>query len=136
MNLRTQYTTWQEAVRAIVTQLLTMFDRARNWTATQSFNAGIAVGNGTVITKVLSATAILDFPNINSNSSSTLTMTVIGALDGDIALLAPPAALESGLVYVGRVSSADTVTVLLHNQSGSAIDPASATWRAMVISYA
>jgi hypothetical protein len=78
-------------------------------------------------------TATLDFPSISSNHSEELTITVTGASTGDVVMLGAPAAIESNLTWCGYVSAADTVTVRLHNSSGGAIDPASATWKATVI---
>ena len=78
-------------------------------------------------------TATLDFPSISSNNNEELTMTVTGAAIGDIVMLGAPSAIESDLTWCGYVSAADTVTVRLHNSSGGAVDPASATWKATVI---
>ena len=78
-------------------------------------------------------TATLDFPSISSNNNEELTMTVTGAAIGDVVMLGAPSAIESDLTWCGYVSAADTVTVRLHNSSGGAIDPASATWKATVI---
>jgi len=78
-------------------------------------------------------TATLDFPSISSNHSEELTMTVTGAATGDIVMLGAPSAIEFDLTWCGYVSAADTVTVRLHNSSGGAVDPASATWKATVI---
>jgi hypothetical protein len=136
MNLRVSYTTWQEAIRAIVTQLLTMFARARDWTGIQSFTNGISVGGGATITKIITATATLDFPSVGSNGIAELTITVTGAAAGDTVMLAAPAAFEAGFTFVGFVSAANTVTVRIHNNNGGAVDPASAAWRATVLSYA
>ena len=136
MNLRTQYTTWQEAVRAIVTQLLTMFARARDWTGIQTFTNGLAIGSGATIDDVLTATATLDFASIAAGASETLTITVTGAAVGDAAIASAPAGFEDGLVICCWVSAANTVSVRVHNVSAGAIDPASGTWRATVISFA
>jgi len=111
------------------TELLTLLSNVL------AFTNGLSIGGGAIITKVLSAIATLDFPSIGANESVALTITVLGAQGGDIAVIAPPTTLEAGLVYVGRVSATDTVSVLLHNQSGGSINPASASWRALVISF-
>lgn len=136
MNLRTQYPTWQEATRAIVTQLITMFARARDWTGIQSFTNGISIGGGATITKVLTSTAALNFPSVGSNGMAELTMTVTGAAALDTVIMGAPAAFESGFTFVGFVSAANTVTVRIHNNNGGSVDPVSATWRATVISHA
>lgn len=76
--------------------------------------------------------ATLDFGSINSNTTAELTITVTGATVGYPVLLGAPAGLEADLMFCGYVSAANTVTVRIHNSSGSAIDPASATWYAAV----
>lgn len=136
MQLRTSYATWQEAVRAIATQLLTMFARARDWTGIQSFTNGISVGDGATIDKVLTATAALDFASVAAGATAELTITVTGAAANDGVVLGPPTTISAGLNWNGYVSAANTVTVRIHNTTGVAIDPASATWRATVISFA
>lgn len=93
-------------------------------------------GGGVNITKMLTATASLDFPAISSNDTHELTMTVTGAATGDTVLMAAPSTLESGLGFSGFVTSTDTVTVRLHNASGWSVNPAAATWRATVITVA
>ena len=84
---------------------------------------------------VISDTATLDFPSISSNSIEVLTMTVTGAEVGDTVMLGAPSTIEDNLIWTGFVSAADTVSIRMHHTSGSAIDPASATWRATVIKY-
>lgn len=91
--------------------------------------------SGTAMDGVFSATATLDFPSIAPNDTHVLTMTVTGAATGDVVVLGAPSTIESDLLWDGFVSSANTVSVRLHNSSGGSIDPASATWRATVISF-
>ena len=62
-------------------------------------------------------------------------MTVTGASPGDVVSLGAPGAFEGNLTFCGWVSATDTVTVRLHNGTGGSIDPASATWRAMVTKF-
>lgn len=90
-------------------------------------------GGGIGITKMLTATADLDFPSLSSNETEELTMTVTGAAIGDTVILAAPSGLERDLVFSGFVSATDTVNVRLHNCNHGAINPASATWRATVM---
>lgn len=84
---------------------------------------------------ILTATATLNFPSIPSNSVAVLTMTVTGANAGDAVFVGAPATLEAHLIAFGFVSAANTVTIRLHNGSGGAVDPASATFRATVFNY-
>lgn len=92
-------------------------------------------GGGLDITKLLTATATLDFPSIGSNSTESLTITVTGATTADHVLIVPPSTLEAGLTAIASISAADTVTVKVHNSSGGSVDPASATWRATVMAF-
>jgi Collagen triple helix repeat (20 copies) len=91
--------------------------------------------SGTVFNSIISATATLDFPSISSNSYADLTITVTGAAVGASVSIGAPSTLEAGLMFNGWVSATNTVTIRLHHTTGSAIDPASATWRATVINF-
>ena len=95
----------------------------------------VTIGGGTAIAKVLSATATLDFPSIASNDTQTLTMTVSGAAAGNAVFLGVPAALDANLIWCASVTAADTVTIRMHNASGSSVDPASGTYRATVFQF-
>jgi hypothetical protein len=95
----------------------------------------LQVGGGTAVANILSATATLDFGSIGSNATETLTITVTGAVAGDSVFLGCPAGLDAGLVFCASVTAADTVTVRMHNSTGGAVDPASATFRATVIRF-
>jgi len=98
--------------------------------------ATLAFGGGTQFKQLLSATATLDFANIVANTVGTaLTMTVTGAAVGDTVELGAPSALEAGLVGFGFVSATNTVSIRLFNGTGADINPASATWRATVITF-
>lgn len=81
---------------------------------------------------ILTATAVLDFPSIAAGTIQALAITVTGAATGDAVALGPPSGIEANLMWSGRVSAANTVTIRLLNISGAPIDPASATWRATV----
>ena len=104
-------------------------------------NSGLAVAGsvtisgGTPIAKVLSATATLDFPSISGNDTHTLTMTVTGAVTGNAVFIGVPAALDANLIWCASVTAADTVTIRMHNASGSSVDPASGTYRATVFQF-
>ncbi|MFT3932332.1 MAG: hypothetical protein QM726_01855 [Chitinophagaceae bacterium] len=90
------------------------------------------------LAKTLTATASLDFPSVTGIGSSTLTISVAGAADGDVVSLGVPNALASvsGVVYSAYVSSPGVVTVrYTNNNSLSAINPAAATFRVTIIKY-
>ncbi len=81
------------------------------------------------------ASATLNFGSISGGSTSELTVTVSGAQILDTVALGPPSAIESGLVWCAYVSALNTVTIRLHNSTGSPVDPASAIWKVAVIKY-
>lgn len=134
MILRTTYRDWQEAVRAIVTQVLSLFDVNNTWNVEQTFSGGITVG-GTKVSKILTATAALDFGIIAAAASADLTITVTGAAVNDGVILGLPAAPTAGIVYQPFVSATNTVTVRATNITAASIDPASQTFRVITIGY-
>ncbi|MGP3914307.1 hypothetical protein [Nonomuraea sp. 10N515B] len=93
---------------------------------------GAAAASG----KPLFASASLNFGSIAAAGQLELTIAVTGAAVGDTVALAPPAAVEAGLVWAGRVSAANTVTVRLANITAAAVDPAAATWGVTVFKAA
>lgn len=82
----------------------------------------------------LVGTTTVDVGSISAGAVATFTITVTGckADQQQSVHLAPPSAIESGLVWVGFVSADGVVTVRLLNTTGSPIDPAEATWGARV----
>ena len=107
-------------------------DRSRINTAYQ--NAANAQGAlNRLLGKTLTSTAVLNFAEIAAQAGEDLTIALVGAAVGDAVFLGPPAAPEAGLTYVGFVSAADVVTVRCLNVTAAPINPASATFRVMVI---
>ena len=105
------------------------------FTSRLAFNGsgGLQVNSGTPLLRLLSATAILNFPSIAAAASSDLTVTVTGALVGDSVSLGLPAAPAAGIVFNAFVSATNTVTVRAINITAAAVDPVSATYRATVL---
>lgn len=134
MNLRQNYRDWQEAVRAIVTQLLNLFDANNTWNGAQTFSGGLIVG-GSNVKKILTATAALDFGLIAAAASADLTITVTGAAVNDGVSIGLPAVPTSGIVYQAFVSAANTITVRATNITAVGIDPASQTFRTTVTGF-
>lgn len=102
---------------------------------TVTANTSLTINGGTAVTKILSATATLNFGNLVAIGCEDLTITVTGAVDGDtVALGVPNGSVASAtFTYTGWVSAADTVTL-----RGCALvsgDPASGTFRATVIRF-
>lgn len=80
-----------------------------------------------------SVTATLDFPNTAAQTSSDLTVTVTGALDGDeVTLTVPAVSMLASSCYNAWVSAADTVTVRFNNYSAAGQDPASGDFLVVV----
>lgn len=78
-------------------------------------------------------TATLDFPNTLAQTSSDLTVTVPGAVDGDIVSIGVPnGSILADSCYNAWVSAADTVTVRFNNYSAGAQNPASGSFRVAV----
>ena len=72
-----------------------------------------------------------DPPSLIDGASATTTVTVTGAALGDVAR-ASFSLDTQGIVFTAWVSAANTVSVRLQNNTGSAIDLASGTLRAIV----
>lgn len=118
--------------------VLSVFDTAERTAAqfeTDGTQALVALGGGSQFKSILSAAAALDFPSIAAGGQAESTISVTGAAVGDTVHLGTPAGLESGLAVTARVTAADTVTVRAVNVTGSAIDPASGTYRAVVVKF-
>lgn len=84
-------------------------------------------------TLVGAVSATLDFPNTLAQTSSDLTITVTGCVQGDVVRLSVPnAVVVANSCYTAWVSAADTVTVRFNNYSAAAINPGSASYRVVV----
>ena len=96
------------------------------------------VFNGTAWKQVRTGTdirisATLDFPSTAAQSESGLTISVPGAVVGDVvALGVPNAATTATSVYSAWVSATDVVTVRFSNYGAVARDPASGTFTVVV----
>lgn len=80
--------------------------------------------------------ATLDFPSVDNLSPQTLTVSVPGASVGDFVIVQPPTTLETGLcVTHAVVSSADTVSIRLNSVRAGSVNPASATYKVLVLPW-
>ncbi len=95
----------------------------------------LTIGGGTPIAKIRSATATLDFGSILAAASEDKTITVTDAAVGDRVVMGLPATVLAGAIFNAWVSAADTVTIRCNNAGSIAIDPASATYAAMVVKF-
>lgn len=92
----------------------------------------LRVGGAETIKIIDVGTVSIDPGSIAAQTRGSVTFTLTGAAVGDIVIMQPPGALNSGLVYAGcEVTSANTVTVYLGNLTGVAIDDGSNQWRFM-----
>lgn len=82
-------------------------------------------------------TATLDFPNTVAGASSDLTVTVPGAVSGDVVALGVPAAsVPANGSYSAWISGPDTATVrYANNDLVTAYNPASGVFRVAVTRY-
>ncbi|WP_289665591.1 hypothetical protein [Flavobacterium panacagri] len=87
-----------------------------------------------VIAITLNASATLDFPNTNPGSTSDLTVTVSGAVIGDVVSVGVPAgSVQSNAQYTAFVNAANSVTVRFSNlQASASQDPASGIFKVKV----
>lgn len=86
------------------------------------------------IPKVLINTATLDFGSTAAGASTDLTITVTGAVDGDmVSLGVPNGSMPVNGIFRAWVSSANTVTVrYANNDLVTSYDPASGTFKVQV----
>ncbi len=93
----------------------------------------VSVDPATVPT-YLTGSATIDFPSMSQGACAPdQTFTLLGAAMGDAVAPGWPGTLESGLTGLMRVSAANTVAIRLCNLSGGTVDPASGTYRAVIV---
>lgn len=88
------------------------------------------------LAKTLTTTTTLNFGNVGSNSSVTLTATLTGATTGDMVLIGMPAgSFASNILYTGYVSAANTITIMCTNSGTGQVTVPSGTFRITIIRY-
>ncbi len=96
---------------------------------------GITGGpRGADLEQMLRGTVTWDPAPVGNAAETTTTVTVTGSAIGDPTIPAFSNDLQ-GMVLSGSVSSTDTVTVVLRNNTGGALDLASGTLRATVLKH-
>lgn len=103
------------------------------WPATWAnwFNA---VARALVWNVSFTGTKTHDFGSINAHTESSTTVTVTGARALDTpTVLITPSLNTAGIAYKGVVTADDTVTLYALNTTAAAIDPASTTFRVVVM---
>lgn len=81
---------------------------------------------------ILNGTDVIDPISLADGAGETVTITVTGAAIGDYATVAPGVDVL-GVVLSSTVTSANTVSCRLQNETGGVVDLASSTWKAKVI---
>lgn len=99
-----------------------------------ALSVGGDAGSTLGIKRTLSASTTWDPPSVGDGAQTTTTITVTGAAVGDVVSVGFSQSLQ-GMQLTGYVSATDTVTVVLRNGTGGAIDLASGTLRASVTKY-
>lgn len=88
---------------------------------------------------ILTASAILDFPSTAPSDYADLTLTVTGALDGDLVILGVPNSCASVIAssWSAWVDSSNSVTIRFSNWNPNLpfADPPSATFKVAVLHF-
>ena len=90
---------------------------------------GMTIGGGTTIRKYVSAAATWDPPRVANGQVISTTVSTSGAQVGDPVFVGHSQLTQAGAVISAQVSSYNTVTVTLLNETGSTLDVASGTVR-------
>ena len=107
---------------------------SRSLYATNIYATNLIINGGATVTKILSATATLNF-DLTALTVEDLTITVTGAADGDVVTLGVPnGSVTTSVQYTAWVSAADTVTVRART-SAVGENPASGTFRATIFKH-
>lgn len=77
-------------------------------------------------------TATINFGSISAQSQATSNVTVTGVKSGDAVIIQAETA-TNGIDYDGTVTADDTVTVRAKNYGTVAVDPASMSFRIIVL---
>lgn len=96
---------------------------------------GIVLNDGRTLfsSVVANVKATIDFPSVDNGAGATSSnITVTGAALGDHVLVAPIIDTQ-GLQLFGWVSAANTVKVRIVNNTGAAVDLASAVYNVKVL---
>lgn len=82
----------------------------------------------------LTATKVYDFGLIAAHTEASTTVTVTGAVTTDTpTVLVTPLVNTAGIHYKGAVTADNTVTIYALNTTAAGIDPASTTFRILVL---
>lgn len=110
------------------------YDKGTNfyWYGDMAISKSLSIGpNALAVTNVLGGSGTLDFDSINAQTEQDLPITVTGAAVGDKVTIGTPVPL-AGIVYSGYASN-NVVFIRAANYSAGSKDPASGTFKALVI---
>lgn len=98
-----------------------------------NYTQTLTAATGTIPVALLGS-ATLDFPSVGAGTSSDLTVTVTGAVDGDVVSIGVPnGSTAANGCFTAWVSASNTVTIRFTNTNTvAAIDPASGTFKVKV----
>lgn len=82
--------------------------------------------------QAFTTTAILDFPLITTLAQAAITVAIKGVRNGD-AVMIQPLAFQAGIIFNGYVTADNTVSVYATNITSGSINPASNTFRIIVL---
>lgn len=84
---------------------------------------------------IITSTATLDFPSTVGGSSSDLTMTLTGAVSGDVVIIGVPSgSTVANGCFTGWVSSSNTITIRFSNNDlVTSYDPASGVFKSTIV---
>jgi hypothetical protein len=85
--------------------------------------------------RTLTTTSSLSFGAIGSNSSTSITVAVAGAIINDIVLIGLPTAICEGLSFLGHIVGTDQVHIDATNATNSSKTQSTQTFRITVIGY-
>lgn len=100
-----------------------------------SFTTVTVGSSGNAITLAVTGTKTWDPGNILDGDAETTTLTVTGAVVGQVCTASQSTLTAATLVIAAFPSAADTVRVVLNNNSGGAVDITSGTLRAACIAF-
>jgi hypothetical protein len=114
------------AVSSIVQKLQRAMSALERALARIRVDGTLIIGGGREITKHFSATVVWDPPNLNDATQTTKDVTVTGVrlADNNTVTCGFTESLQ-GMLMTAYVSADDTVTAVLRNQTGGALNLAS-----------
>lgn len=107
---------------------LVLYDLPFSSTSTPNWSS-LALGGGARITKHLSATVIWNTGSITDDGVAFTTVAVVGAAPSDICLASYTALGMNNTLLACHIQSSGVARVVLHNQTGTAIQPLTGTLR-------